>query len=304
VITPPSSVRQSATVAVLLLVMLSGVASSVLAQATPSAGRATDDTAVSASAASRDFTGALVDSFKLVMLEHLTRIVSQEKTRAELTGPFWKDYRQSIVLPRQWEDTDSWMVNYVGHPIHGAAAGIVWLDHSDKDRAASIFSRGTSRRARGPRRSAPSTACSSRWSTERGVSRQRRAQAGNRGLGGLCGDASRCVCLHDRGRCTGPVLRALGRGPRQEPRRPRHAAARLWSLPIPGQLRREPAALVQARSAARRTLELISQMRRHSAGDASPLAALLLPHIWPDMLGRRLATGAPRRPRCCAAFVR
>jgi len=142
VITPPSSVRQSATVAVLLLVMLSGVASSVLAQATPSAGRATDDTAVSASAASRDFTGALVDSFKLVMLEHLTRIVSQEKTRAELTGPFWKDYRQSIVLPRQWEDTDSWMVNYVGHPIHGAAAGIVWLDHSDKDRAASIFSPG------------------------------------------------------------------------------------------------------------------------------------------------------------------
>jgi len=28
-------------------------------------------------------------------------------------------------------------------------------------------------------------------------------------------------------------------------------------------------------------------MRRHSAGDASPLAALLLPRILPDMLGRR-----------------
>ena len=32
-------------------------------------------------------------------------------------------------VPRQWEDTDAWYVNYVGHPIHGAAAGYNWLDH-------------------------------------------------------------------------------------------------------------------------------------------------------------------------------
>lgn len=98
--------------------------------------------AVGAAIRDRDFSGAFVDSLKLVMLEHLTRVAFQSKTRAELDGPFWKDYRRSIVFPRQWEDTDSWMVNYVGHPIHGAGAGIVWLDHSDKDRAASIFSPG------------------------------------------------------------------------------------------------------------------------------------------------------------------
>lgn len=91
---------------------------------------------------SPDFAGALIDSFKLVMLEHATRLAFQAKTRAELGGPFWRDYVRSSRMPHQWDDTDSWLVNYVGHPIHGAAAGIVWLDHSDKDRAASIFSSG------------------------------------------------------------------------------------------------------------------------------------------------------------------
>jgi hypothetical protein len=90
----------------------------------------------------RDFAGALVDSLKLVSMEHGIRIAFQSKTRAELGGPFWADYRRSVRVPRQWDDTDAWYVNYVGHPIHGAAAGIIWLDHSDKDKAASIFSSG------------------------------------------------------------------------------------------------------------------------------------------------------------------
>jgi hypothetical protein len=37
------------------------------------------------------------------------------------------DYRRSVRLPRQWADGDGWFVNYVGHPIHGAAAGRTWL---------------------------------------------------------------------------------------------------------------------------------------------------------------------------------
>ena len=90
----------------------------------------------------RDFVGALIDSLKLVSMEHAIRVAVQPKTRNELGGSFWGDYRRSIRMPRQWEDTDSWIVNYVGHPIHGAGAGIIWLDHSDKDRAASIFSNG------------------------------------------------------------------------------------------------------------------------------------------------------------------
>jgi hypothetical protein len=73
--------------------------------------------------------GAFADSLKLLMIEHGIRIGFQEKTRHELGGNFWSDYRRSIRIPGRWEDTDNWWVNYIGHPIHGAAAGYIWLDH-------------------------------------------------------------------------------------------------------------------------------------------------------------------------------
>jgi hypothetical protein len=76
-----------------------------------------------------DVLGAFRDSLKLLMIEHGTRIAFQAKTRRELGGPFFSDYRRSVRMPQQWEDTDAWWVNYIGHPIHGAAAGYIWVDH-------------------------------------------------------------------------------------------------------------------------------------------------------------------------------
>jgi hypothetical protein len=76
-----------------------------------------------------DVLGAFTDSVKLLMIEHGIRVGFQEKTRRELGGNFWGDYRRSVRWPGQWEDTDAWAVNYIGHPIHGAAAGYIWLDH-------------------------------------------------------------------------------------------------------------------------------------------------------------------------------
>src|SRR3954453_3582735 len=55
----------------------------------------------------RDLVGALADSLKLVMMEHGLRIAFQPKPRAELGGPFWADYRQSVRIPQQWQDGDS-----------------------------------------------------------------------------------------------------------------------------------------------------------------------------------------------------
>ena len=80
-------------------------------------------------------SGALGDSFKLLLIEHGVRIAFQEKTRRQLAGPFWKDYRRSVHVPAHWEDTDSWLVNYIGHPIHGAAAGFIWIDHGPPRKA-------------------------------------------------------------------------------------------------------------------------------------------------------------------------
>ena len=78
-----------------------------------------------------DWKGILGDSFRLLILEHSVRIGAQDKTRAELGGPFWKDYHRSVKMPQSWGDGDGWLVNYVGHPGHGAAAGFIWL-HRDR----------------------------------------------------------------------------------------------------------------------------------------------------------------------------
>jgi len=66
------------------------------------------------------------------MLEHAGRVVFQEKTRRELGGPFFSDYAHSIRMPHTWNDGDRWPINYIGHPIHGAAAGFIWLEHDSR----------------------------------------------------------------------------------------------------------------------------------------------------------------------------
>jgi hypothetical protein len=74
-------------------------------------------------------------SFRLLMMEHAGRVLFQEKTRRELGGPFFADYRRSVRWPSSWGDGDSWFVNYYGHPMHGGAAGFTWLARlPDQDR--------------------------------------------------------------------------------------------------------------------------------------------------------------------------
>jgi hypothetical protein len=75
--------------------------------------------------------GAVTDSVRLLLFEHSIRIAFQEKTRRELGGPFFREYARSLRIPDGWEDGDGWAVNYIGHPIHGAASGFIWLDHED-----------------------------------------------------------------------------------------------------------------------------------------------------------------------------
>ena len=84
--------------------------------------------------ATSTFRGAFEASFRLLLLEHGGRILFQQKTRRELGGPFFSEYAKSVKVPRTWGDGDGWFVNYIGHPIHGAAAGRTWLlHHPDSD---------------------------------------------------------------------------------------------------------------------------------------------------------------------------
>jgi hypothetical protein len=103
-----------------------------LAAAGPADAQITTPSAIHQDDDGADVLGAFGDSLKLLLIEHSIRIAAQDKTRRELDGPFWSDYRRSVRLPRQWEDSDAWWVNYLGHPIHGAASGYIWLDHDPR----------------------------------------------------------------------------------------------------------------------------------------------------------------------------
>jgi hypothetical protein len=73
------------------------------------------------------FAKMLQYSLQLIFYEHVMRIATQPFTRAELEGPFWLDYHRSVKMPQQWDDGDSWEVNYIGHPMHGSAGVRLWL---------------------------------------------------------------------------------------------------------------------------------------------------------------------------------
>ena len=118
--------RTAATVIVLLI--------TITAHPSRASGQEMDEPGLGASddRQGADILATFTDSLRLLLIEHGWRIAFQEKTRRELGGNFWSDYRRSVRVPRQWEDSDVWWVNYIGHPIHGAAAGYLWLDHEPR----------------------------------------------------------------------------------------------------------------------------------------------------------------------------
>ena len=124
--------RRAAIAAVFSLFLLAEGSSTLQAQERALApDEAHDEDPSDLAPAPSTWRGAITDSLRLLMIEHTTRVAFQQKTRAELGGPFFRDYHRSVRMPSTWSDGDGWKVNYVGHPIHGAAAGYIWLDHED-----------------------------------------------------------------------------------------------------------------------------------------------------------------------------
>jgi hypothetical protein len=96
----------------------------------PSSAEATaGDNPLGGPSESPTWKGALADSMRLLVIQHTARITFQAKTRRELGGPFVSDYIRSVHVPKQWSDGDGWLVNNIGHPIQGAAAGFIWIDN-------------------------------------------------------------------------------------------------------------------------------------------------------------------------------
>ncbi len=75
---------------------------------------------------------ALRQSFLYVALAHAWRFAWEPSTRADLKGPFFKEYFQSVRNLRGWRDGDEAFVNYLGHPMEGAATGFIQIHNDPK----------------------------------------------------------------------------------------------------------------------------------------------------------------------------
>ncbi len=73
---------------------------------------------------------ALLQSALFLGMEHGGRILFQAKTRAELGGPFFKDYWKSLQGIGGWKDGDSIFTNYYAHPFQGMVSGYIQI-HND-----------------------------------------------------------------------------------------------------------------------------------------------------------------------------
>jgi hypothetical protein len=72
---------------------------------------------------------ALLQSALFLSMQHSGRVIFQEKTRAELGGPFFKDYWKSVRGIGGWGDGDSIFTNYYAHPFQGAVTGYVQIQN-------------------------------------------------------------------------------------------------------------------------------------------------------------------------------
>jgi len=73
---------------------------------------------------------ALIESGVFLGLQHGFRL-TQEKTRRELGGPFFRDWKQSVKNLRGWEDGDNFFTNYIAHPGQGGITGRIFINNSD-----------------------------------------------------------------------------------------------------------------------------------------------------------------------------
>ena len=76
-----------------------------------------------------DWNAALGQSFLLMTGLHTIRVATQSETRAELGGPFWKDYIRTVGRLGGWGDGDTIPTNYVLHPMMGATAGFIQVQN-------------------------------------------------------------------------------------------------------------------------------------------------------------------------------
>jgi hypothetical protein len=82
-----------------------------------------------------DWAGLALNSLEFLGLEHGFRYLTESATRHPHIS-FFRGYTQSLNNLHGWADGDPFYVNYVGHPIQGAASGFIFVQNDRSFRTA------------------------------------------------------------------------------------------------------------------------------------------------------------------------
>ncbi len=88
-----------------------------------------------------NWSGLLAQSLLFNVVENTFRAASDDQIRDLLAKkPFWHDYLASTKQfnMRRWNDGDDFLVNYVGHSMHGAVSGFIEIQNDPVGREAQI----------------------------------------------------------------------------------------------------------------------------------------------------------------------
>jgi hypothetical protein len=77
-----------------------------------------------------------LQSLMFLGVEHGYRLWSEEKTREQLTGPFFKDWFESVDGLHGWDDGGSIFSNYICHPWQGSVSAFIFAQNHPQSRHA------------------------------------------------------------------------------------------------------------------------------------------------------------------------
>jgi hypothetical protein len=76
-----------------------------------------------------DWQPAILESLFFLGIQHGFRF-TEKKTRAELDGPFFRDWKESVQNLEGWDDGGKVFTNYIAHPMQGAMTGRIFINNS------------------------------------------------------------------------------------------------------------------------------------------------------------------------------
>ncbi|MBM3777482.1 MAG: hypothetical protein FJW23_04465 [Acidimicrobiia bacterium] len=88
-----------------------------------------------------DHRGLINQSLVFLAVQHGYRLGWEEKSRAELKGPFFKDWLDSIRI-KGWGDGGKVFTNYVAHPMMGAASASIFANNDPVSQQAEFWGDG------------------------------------------------------------------------------------------------------------------------------------------------------------------